>query len=163
MKKSLLFSALIGFAVLTQNCSNDDNRNDDPTEQQDFTNSKYIKSLMIGNWKMIAANYDGNWHNTSTLPGLPEEQSTYNFSENGSYVYKPYTKLDDNSMNESGTYTITAATNTINAKLNLKYSYNGTERTRTIILENYNDGIVEFSEISVICTTGTCKYKFQKQ
>lgn len=126
---------------------------------QDFTNADFIKTTMLGTWKMSHTNYNGTWSQVND----PMYESTYKFNVDNSYTYKPYTQLNNTSLNQLGSYSITAATTTVNAKLNFTYTLNNQPRTSTVILENYNNGIVEIAETSILCPSGTCRERFQKQ
>ena len=159
MKKLII----LALGLTLTNCSSSNDREETPTEVQDFTNATFLKSTLVGTWKLTHTNYSGTWSSVTTLPGTAQYESNYSFKADDTYNYKPFTNPTNNTLNESGKFSVIPATKTYNAKLTLNYSYNGTPKTRTIILQNYKDGVVEIAENNISCPSGTCYERFKKQ
>lgn len=164
MKKAiLLFGLLCLSGVGTVSCSRD---NDEAvvTEKEDFTNANYIKKLMVGKWDGAASSFDGeSWYNFESVTNSGYI-TYYKINTDGTYLYKPFTKTDDNSYNENGTYTIIPASSTNNAILRLSHKYSGGEQTFTtdLVLLSYKDKEVVFRQVSILSPTGLYYYKFKK-
>lgn len=123
MRKLFLFASIIISLSVFHNCSG--GSDEEIQIKNDFTNAEYIKSQMIGKW-----NYWG--HNS---PG-------YGWVYSGD-IYKWYfefksdnTYTDKSSTIQTGTYTITPATNDYNPVLHLTYSEGNKTYIRNIVLKS---------------------------
>lgn len=167
MKRIILFLGTLSvLGSISQSCSND--RDEEVVKQieaQDFSSPNYIKSLMIGKWKGVSSSNNGNlWISLEEIyPNQVVWNTYYEFNEDGSYTFKPYTRENDESLNQNGTYTIVGATATDNAILTLTHKVGDNTFNTTIVLTGYENGIVDFYELSGLYPTGKKYYKFRKE
>lgn len=156
---TILAVAFATLGIISTSCSSSDNRDEQIQEKQDFTNTNYIKSLLLGKWIRTEVKLSQGW-STDNESGW---ESNYEFKADGTYSYKPYTKNNDSSLNKGGTYKITPATTGENATLTLSYSAFGNNFTDTIYLVRYENGIVEITQKSITTGTGELRERFKKQ
>lgn len=163
MKKVFLFLAL-SMATMTTITSCSKDREEVSVKKDDFTNSDYIKRIMVGKWVGVASSQDGtSWHNYTDLPGTTPYTTYYKFENNNKYLFKPYTAKNDTSFNEEGDYAITPATSENNAILKLTHTYQGEAHSNELILLDYKDGVVTFLETNILSPTGKFYYKYRKE
>ena len=159
MKKILLFAVLF---VAFLSCSrSSDNSEDLPRE--DFTNTDYIKKIMVGTWDYKASKFSISeyWKNEYNLPGLEPYESYYIINADGTYIYKPYKPVNDDTYNETGTYVITPVKDGYKAYIEFKEKNGG--GTQKLYLDNYENNVVEAHSNTIISPTGVIYYKYQKR
>lgn len=111
MRKLINILAIICFSCLSWNCSN--NETDGNEVVQDFTNSDYIKSQVIGKW-----NYWGHNSPSCNCWIYSGDIHKWYFELKTDFTY---TRKSEGTTIQSGTYSITPATSTENAKITLLY------------------------------------------
>ena len=130
MRKLLNYLAIFCLTLTLINCSS--NESNESEVAQDYTNSDFIKSKMIGKW-----NYWGHkspscncWsYNGDIYKGY------FTFTNENKYTYKNEVSGDL----QSGNFSITPATKTDNASLTLNYVISGQTKYRFIILKDLSN------------------------
>lgn len=135
MKKIILF-AILSFTVPTlQNCSSS---NDEIEVKNDFTNTEYIKSQMIGRWNYwghLSPSTNSWWYSGDVYKWY------FDFKSDNTYTNKSLS-----STIQTGTYSITPATKELNAVLYLNYTENNKSYTRKIYLKGLEGKTATFYE-----------------
>lgn len=124
MKQLLTICFFAAVTLVSVNCSSG-NENVEPAN--DFANTEYIKSQMIGKW-----NYWGHLSPTTGTWWYSGDvyKWYFEFKGNGTYSCK-----DLSSEIQNGTYTILPATKTDNPVLYLNYKEGTKDKSRKIILK----------------------------